>query len=534
MVMAAQWPAEALRQTDYDNAPCTICGDAGGWDNMAICFGCERCFHLRCLLPPQSTVPSGDWLCPACDPTFLNLAELHNPATVLQYRQLDPYLNDHLLTYLRSGRDSAFLPSESPRRIINMALSYRVHPKLSGWLLVYKKIKRREFTWLVCPPLQYRWDIIRVMHDALGHAGVKQTSQFLLQHFYWKGIKADTAVFVKCCDACQRRQLALPELPDLQEPIVYGPFKHLHVDLAGPFPYFTRLADGTIKQPVSKPKGRPPADATKRAEYEAQLRLAEQTGGEDENKAWIVLIVDYFTKVAEFGIITRKFPAHVARTFWDQWMCRGYPVPSHVTSDNGTEFAAEFHYMLERLGTEHVHTSVAHPAANGAAERLVGTLKDMLTKYINDHIQHWPMVLPTLRNQYMHRVHSATNIAPIEYLLGFKPQLPLPVGPVITSFHLDDSILRALQTQFDRNVRGWKDRVLVGRQRRQLGLKLKIDDWVLELVETGGPLGMQVLGPFRIVGFEGTGDVVALLETGTTLFRDKVVYRRHVSNLAKY
>ncbi len=104
------------------------------------------------------------------------------------------------------------------------------------------------------------------------------------------------------------RQLALSELPDLQEPTVYGPLKHIQVDLAGPFPYFTRLADGTIKQPVSKPKGRPPADATQRAEFEAQLRY-----------------------------------------------------------------------------------------------------------------------------QYMHRVHSATNITPIEYLLGFKPQLPLPVG---SSYHL--------------------------------------------------------------------------------------------------
>ncbi len=83
------------------------------------------------------------------------------------------------------------------------------------------------------------------------------------------------------------------------------------MDLAGPFPYFTRLVDGTSKQPVSKPKGRPPADAAKRAEYDAQLLFAEQTGGEDENKAWIVLIVNYFTKVAEFGIIMRKFPAHV-------------------------------------------------------------------------------------------------------------------------------------------------------------------------------------------------------------------------------
>lgn len=48
------------------------------------------------------------------------------------------------------------------------------------------------------------------------------------------------------------------------------------------------------------------------------------------------------------------------------------------TSDNGTEFHGSFRHQLERFGTEHVLTSSYHPQANGAAERLVKSLKSML------------------------------------------------------------------------------------------------------------------------------------------------------------
>jgi hypothetical protein len=51
---------------------------------MAICSGCDRCLHLRCVMPPMSTVPSGDWLCPGCDPWFVNVSELCDPDTILQ------------------------------------------------------------------------------------------------------------------------------------------------------------------------------------------------------------------------------------------------------------------------------------------------------------------------------------------------------------------------------------------------------------------------------------------------------------------
>ena len=62
-------------------------------------------------------------------------------------------------------------------------------------------------------------------------------------------------------------------------------------------------------------------------------------------KYHILVVLDYFSKVAEFVPITSKEAVVVAQHFYNQWVCR-YGVPSLLTSDNGTEFAAEFAHML--------------------------------------------------------------------------------------------------------------------------------------------------------------------------------------------
>ena len=73
------------------------------------------------------------------------------------------------------------------------------------------------------------------------------------------------------------------------------------------------------------------------------------TAGTLAIKYHILVVLDYFTKVAEFVPITSKEAVVVAQHFYNQWVCR-YGVPSLLTSDNGTEFAAEFAHMLARLG----------------------------------------------------------------------------------------------------------------------------------------------------------------------------------------
>ena len=51
-------------------ALCMICGNGGDEDMVLLCdgLGCGNECHMFCLRPPLLAVPSGDWLCPCCDP----------------------------------------------------------------------------------------------------------------------------------------------------------------------------------------------------------------------------------------------------------------------------------------------------------------------------------------------------------------------------------------------------------------------------------------------------------------------------------
>lgn len=167
---------------------------------------------------------------------------------------------------------------------------------MAAWLLVRRKDRAQPdsstsvYRWLVCPPVEYHWDVIRMVHEALRHAGMTQTSAALRQHFHWTGMTADAHMYVKCCVPCQKRNLVLPPEPAAQEPAIYGPLRHVHIDLAGPF-----------RTTVF----RPPVDTSMQP---VELH--------------VLLMVDYFTKVAEFAVLHDKTTASTTAAFWQHWICR--------------------------------------------------------------------------------------------------------------------------------------------------------------------------------------------------------------------
>jgi hypothetical protein len=513
---ASYWPEDAQRQADLDSVPCSICGDPHGFDNMCICTGCGICTHLRCLLPPRTTPPAGDWFCPACDPTFLHgIRELWDPHTPLSYASHDPYTNTDLLSYLQSGRDPAVLSHLGPqqqRAVIRFAGNVRLHPTIPDWLSVACTVRNSNHTALLtCPPVEYRYDLIVMLHESLGHAGVEQTLTHLHRSWHWRGLKADVRLVLKCCDACQRRHLVLPEAPPHQEPAMYGPFNHLHVDLTAPLPIY--------HQPTTRQRQQP------------------------DERAYVVIMVDSFSKVAEFALSASKDPHAIAKVVWDNWFCR-YPLPAYVTTDNGSEFETDFTHMLARLGISHIHTSVAHPSANGVAERLVRTFKDMLTKHVNDSPFTWHTVLPTLHMYYSHRLHSATGSSPMQMLTGAIPRLPMPVAgvamasplfvPPALKSELHAKAFVSIRRQFQRNCATLARRRARVRLRRSCHSTLQIGDLVLEVLESAASaLHALAKGPFRIAGFNRSR-TVAFLETGATCFKGSTRYRRHITRLVKY
>ena len=427
-------------QQQWHEAQCFICKDTAGEDNMVECDGCGLTTHLRCLSPPRQTAPSGAFYCPACDPKGISATqELYMPHTPLQYRDNDPYMDIALLDYICEQQEPYSLSSRELAAFQRRAASYRPHPTQDQWLQIRKgHIKR----WRTIPPKEYRLDIIRVFHDALAHAGCKTTLANLSQYFTWIGIASDVANFIKSCDTCQRKN-RMQLIKDPQPFDLYGPFEHVLMDSCGPF-YIPNPAYEAHAAAYGKRRGPsiPPAP-------------------EKNHKAWVIVIVDYFTKVAEFAVVTDHSSATVAAAVYDAWLSR-YPTPKKWTTDQGTENKGAFTAMLSRLNIPHITTAVFNPTANGACERLVGTLKRMLSKMIGNHETSWPSVLPHVRAAYMRRIHRATGFSPMQMLTGFsaEPLLPLgdllsnitPQASTVTAARQESSVLSAASTHLRTDI----------------------------------------------------------------------------------
>ncbi|KAM4771156.1 autoimmune regulator-like [Rhinophrynus dorsalis] len=56
-------PCPDLSNHQSNDDECSVCRDGG---ELICCDGCPRSFHLSCLMPPLTQIPSGTWRCDAC------------------------------------------------------------------------------------------------------------------------------------------------------------------------------------------------------------------------------------------------------------------------------------------------------------------------------------------------------------------------------------------------------------------------------------------------------------------------------------
>ena len=94
-----------------------------------------------------------------------------------------------------------------------------------------------------------------------------------------------------------------------------------------------------------------------------------------------MVCVDAYSKWVELIPIPDKKGKHVAAAFRRHVISR-WGAPAEVVSDKGVEFGDEFEQLLRQCLIDKRPTSGNHPQANGAAERVVQTVKKSLTKMV--------------------------------------------------------------------------------------------------------------------------------------------------------
>ncbi|XP_060899721.1 autoimmune regulator [Labrus mixtus] len=63
-------------QVHYNDDECAVCKDGG---ELICCDGCPRAFHLTCLHPPLTSIPSGPWQCEWCCGNRVKIEKTQQP-----------------------------------------------------------------------------------------------------------------------------------------------------------------------------------------------------------------------------------------------------------------------------------------------------------------------------------------------------------------------------------------------------------------------------------------------------------------------
>ena len=256
-----------------------------------------------------------------------------------------------------------------------------------GVLYRKEKILGQEFEQL-CLPRSRRAEAIKLAHQVGGgHLAAKKTKERLKLSFTWPTIAADVKHACQVCDECQKRRrvTVYDRIPIAPVPCNEKVFDCWVMDCLGPlFPnqkvkynYCLVLCDRVSRFPVAFCL--PSLNA--KCVCNALLQLFQMTG-----------------------------------------------IPSVIQSDCGTNFTSKLtRTFLQMLGCSPRFNVPGRPQQSGLVERLIGTLKNMISKVAADHPKSWTTYLGYVLWSLREVPNETTGVPPWTMVYGKLPRGPLAV-----------------------------------------------------------------------------------------------------------
>ena len=225
--------------------------------------------------------------------------------------------------------------------------------------------------------------VLRVYHDNYAHPSYRRMYTTIRLKYYWKTINQDIENFASRCRHCQLRKASMNKKNPLQVyPGTERVFQRTHMDLAGPF---QRTKAGYV---------------------------------------YILIFTDYLSKWVEIIPIKSKNARDVAECVFDEILMR-HGSPEQLITDQGREFENElFRELSTLLRIRRGTTAPYHPRADGAAEKMVSTIKDALTAYTDVFQSDWDKYLKIVAHCYRNTEHIATGFTPYFMLYGRECKHP--------------------------------------------------------------------------------------------------------------
>lgn len=311
-------------------------------------------------------------------------------------------------------------------------------------------------------PETAKYQILRMVHDDLGHFGVDKTLEIVSRKYWFPHMKRFVTKYVRNCLNCLYFKSLSGKKPGFLHPIpkIPKPFHTVHVDHLGPF----------IK--------------TK------------------SNNCYILVIIDAFTKFILLYPVRDTTTTHVINAF--KSMFKVFGVVARIISDQGKAFPSKkFSTFVTELGINHHLNAVALPRGNGQVERYTRVITESLAAMGGGtHDREWDENIHNLHLGLNGTLNKALGVTPSEALMGFRVFNTRLLSEDENDCPLD---LTAIRSQMQTLIRAHQDEQ---KQRfdkgRITGRNYKVGDLILlrltSTPNTGTSKKLQPKwrGPFRI------------------------------------
>ena len=342
----------------------------------------------------------------------------------------------------------------------------------SGLLLHDNRVFVPDFT---APTGNLRLRILQERHDHItaGHFGQNKTLELIRRDYTWPQLRLDVQNFVKSCTSCSRAKTPRHKPYGLlkQLPVPSRPWDSISMDFIEHLP----ASNGFTS---------------------------------------ILVVVDCLSKQAVFISTTDECDAkELARLFLINVFSK-HGIPTHITSDRGSEFTSHFFRSLGTLLDIRLHfTSGYHPEGDGQTERVNQTLEQYIRIYCNYQQDNWSELLPLAEFAYNNAPSVTTGISPFFANKGYNPNIAVHPERDITSIqaHSYAVDLEELHAML-------KDQIKVAQERYQLSADrnrlppppIRIGDKVYvksEHIPSSRPtrkFADKYLGPFEVIAQRGS------------------------------
>lgn len=295
---------------------------------------------------------------------FVNFIELHSSWIQVEQKR-DPEIQD-----LIRQHENGSLPEP-------VARTYDVR---GGTL--YRKVERNKVSsWLPIVPRSLVWTLINHVHTEIKHLGYDKTLDKLYEQYWFPQMSKNVRKFVESCIVCRAskgtagaQQIRLHPIPK-----VAVPWHTIHVDITG------------------------------------------KLSGKSDRKEYTSVIIDAFTKYVLLEY-TQSLDAACAVKALRKATCL-FGAPKRIIADQGRCYiSTEFKEFCDGHKIELHLIATGSARANGQVERVMRTLKNLLTIIENDTNKVWRDELDEVQLALNSTRSRVTGFTPTELMFGIRAQ----------------------------------------------------------------------------------------------------------------